>query len=145
MESDNLDMIAFQNDLQNGLGLFECCRKHNVSFKDAVDYAMHENRAINMRNNQKQQKNQKPSESNKANKHVIKNNNAYIRRNKCGTFTIYKHFSKGNGKWKNKYYGTYLTIEDARTIRDELIASDWNRNELESIKSKCNIRDSWGR
>ena len=42
-------------------------------------------------------------------------------------------------------FGTYSSIKDARTIRDELIACDWDKRQLETIKKKHNILNSQGK
>lgn len=76
---------------------------------------------------------------------ILRNPNAYIYENDNGTFQVRKGFRKGKGKWSCKYYGTYHTLEEARTIRDEMVDYNWDMTKLEYAKKKHKIKDTYGR
>ena len=71
------------------------------------------------------------------------NGNKFIQRLASGNYSVQKKFKTGK-KTVHVYGGTYSSLEDARTIRDELIRCNWNDALLPKIKAETGIRNSKG-
>ena len=87
-------------------------QKHNLTFKELIH--IQKNKALTTDN--------KPR---------------YITRNKKNnTYKITKVMDK-----KTHHYGTYNSLQDAQTIVAELKKHYWNKDKLETIKKKHNIKE----
>lgn len=57
----------------------------------------------------------------------------YIRRNRNGRYTV----------TNKRSYGTYATLEEAQEIRDQLVACDWDEDQVDGItvkrRNRCGI------
>lgn len=71
------------------------------------------------------------------------NKNKYITRLVSGNYFVEKKFRSGRHTVRVNG-GTYKKLEDARTIRDELIQCDWNEALIPEIKKKHGIVNSLG-
>lgn len=117
MESNNMDIKAFQNDLKD-CSLSECCEKHNLSLSDAMDILIYKNR-------RKAMKKMREKRKERVNKYILF---------KRGRYCI----SRAGGD--RDIIARFRTVEDARIVRDELIACDWDDSKLEEILEKNDIK-----
>lgn len=98
------------------MALNEALQKHNITLGDAFH---------NMKSNSKMKRRTKTNTG-----------ETYIRKTSMGTFTVINR----------KYYGSYVTIEDARQVKEFLINNNWDAHNLEDfLKLKRIPRNSRGR
>ena len=108
-----MTLTEFQEDLRNGMTIHDALIKHELTFKQACQY-LHGY----CRPKQPVHKQSLPM---------------YISRNNKG-FEIKKSV---NGK--NKYFGTYKTLDDAVLMRNYLIEHGWYKNRVPAIREELGI------
>ena len=112
-----MNIKAFQNDLQNGLSIEECCNKHHVT----LEYAFKVIHKWQIDKNKKQKRTRKQEKYPTVESNIQRNHGYMVRK------TI-------NGK--QQYFGRYPTLETARTVRDYLEENGWNKENLQKIKER---------
>ena len=120
-----MGIIDFQQDLKQGMTINEALIKHKMTLKEVIT-------KLTTKPEKETKKPTRPVELRNITKNK-KNNTYYIRKSKTT-----------NGKKKSLRYGTYNTLKEAQTIRDELIKNGWNQKSIDNLCKKHNItrRDS---
>lgn len=106
---------AFQNDLQNGLSIEECCNKHNVT----LEYAFKVIHKWQMKQNKKQKRTRKQEKYPTVESNIQRNHGYMVRK------TI-------NGK--QQYFGRYKTLTEARQVKAYLEKHGWTQENLKRVK-----------
>ena len=98
----------FQEDLRNGMGLEDALIKHNLSFREAVEYCpkpiCHKTRT------------KKPRKK----RNVYKTIDKYVLQRGEG------YHVRKSSEGKNYWGGAYNTVEEAKLVRDFLEENGWN-------------------
>ena len=116
-----VDVECFQKDIKT-MSVEECCKKHKVKLADIMQLLIKLDKKKTVLEN-REDKPRKVSE----NKYIGFKSKRYF---------IHKH------KDGEKYtYGNYRTIEEARTVRDELVKCDWDSSQYQSILKRNNIQE----
>lgn len=111
----------FQEDLRNGMTLEDALTKHNLTFKEAVEFV---HKPIT-----KKAKNRRPYKK----KNYYQSVDEHIS-HKAGAFHVRKSIN-GEMKWG----GSYNTLEDAQTVRDFLNKEGWNIVKVNEVCKKFGI------
>ena len=112
----------FQQDLRNGMTLEAALIKHNLSFKEAVEFCPRPMSQQNIKRKPRQKRNVYQ----KVDKHISLKKDAYH---------VRKH---GNGK--SYWGGSYDTLEEAQKVRDFLEKNGWNAIKVNEACCKYKIK-----
>lgn len=117
-----MTLTELQTDLRQGMTIHEALTKHNITFEQAFTELK---KAQNPKIYKKSPK-RDPSMK-------------YITKNKTdGKYYIRKGIGH-KGKKKTLRYGTYRTLEDAKTIRDALIENGWQQRSVDRLCKEHHI------
>ena len=104
-------LVEFRKDLRNGVGLWDCLTKYNLTLKQAMDGMDKPNTKVR-----------------KYGKYYPKN----IKRRYIYKIGRYYFIQKSvNGHTAN--YGTYSTLEDAEKVRDYFVEHGWNHKRIDEV------------
>jgi hypothetical protein len=105
-------LIDFREDLRNGVGLWDCLSKYNLTLKQALD-------GMDKPFTKVRKRGVKPK--NIKSRYIYKNGRHYVVQKtvKCHT---------GN-------YGTYTTLEEAEMVRDYFAEHGWEHERLDEVCS----------
>lgn len=103
----------FQDDLRRGISIQEALTRHGLSFRDAFLHLQYKN---------------KPS----CNKNGGKNRYLLIRRGR--SVQVRKSIDG-----KQRVFGSYRNIQDARKVRNYLERNDWKCDDLEKLQELLGV------
>jgi len=130
MESENkMNYQQIQQELQNGTSISDVCTKHKITFQTLI---------TNLSKPQKTPAKKKRYK--RKHKHPNHNISTHKLRNGKTRYILQKTV---NGK--NRVFGSYITLKDARTIRDHMDKYGWNINLLDTYCETCNVTRCKGR
>ena len=111
----------FQDDLRSGMKLEDALIKHNLSFREAVEYCPKP--ICHKKHNQKPR--QKRNVYKNIDKHISQRGEAY--------------YVRKSSEGKNYWGGAYNTFEEAKLVRDFLEENGWNVVKVREACKKYNI------
>ena len=112
-----IDIIELKQDFKSQMTIGEVLIKHGLTFKEAVALCSIK----------------QPRKPKKSSRHYEPTGEEYIR--KYGR----KYVIRRNIKGKQKWFGSYKTLEDAIKVRDCLNEEGWSTYKVQPIREKLGV------
>ena len=123
-----MNLTQIQQELNQGNTIEETLKKHNTNFKEVWN-EINKTQKIKTKIRKKQWK-KRPQTYRELKPEEI-TETTYINQRETGIYTVCKSI-----KGCPVIFGSYTTLKDAQTIRDELIHNGWKKT---SVNLLCNI------